>query len=227
MKTVKNILFWVTTVSLVFAILLVAVPKFFGVELRAVVTGSMEPELPVGSLVVIVPTEAEKLVVGNDVAFVTQGEKVVTHRLISIDIQNNEFVTRGIANDMNAIDPPNKYENIIGVVKLHIPYLGFLFSWLATLQGKIIAATIIVAIYVLSCILNIWTKDRKKQIEITQNSSAVPLQSKVVDELLESFNRSDEMFREAFEEVDNNEPATADTVLNKNEAIIQSLMRGD
>ena len=161
MKTAKNILFWASTAVLVIAIVLLAAPKLFGVEFRAVLTGSMTPEIPVGSLVVIVPSKAENINVGDDITFVTKGNLVVTHRVVSIDRDKNEFTTWGIANGPDAIDGPNSYENIIGVVKLKFPVLGFIFSWLSTTKGKVACIAAIVVFYLLSNIIDILLKDRK------------------------------------------------------------------
>jgi len=164
MKTVKNILFWISTVCLVLVIIAFGVPALFGVEFRAVLSGSMTPEIPVGSLVVVVPTEAENIQIGDDITFVNASEMVVTHRVIDINRETNEFITRGIANDPSAIDAPKKYENVIGVVKLHIPFIGRIFTWFSAARNKIITATGIIAAFILSTILDIWTKGRKNEI---------------------------------------------------------------
>ena len=191
LKIVKNLLFWISTVCLVTVILLIAIPKLFGVEFRAVLTGSMTPEIPVGSLVIIVPTAAEEIKIGDDITFVTGGEKIVTHRVVEIDREKNEFTTWGIANAPSAKDAPNKYENILGVVRGHIPFAGRIFSWIATLSGKIILATAILAIYMLTFIFGIWTKDRKK---IT---AAIPDGNSPVD--IDSFEDDKKMFTQAFD----------------------------
>jgi len=174
MKALKNILFWLSTVCLVLAIVMIAVPTLLGnIEFRAVVSGSMAPDIPVGSLVVIVKTNAEDIKVGDDITFVTAGDKVVTHRVVEINAEN-EFITWGIANPPEARDAPNKYENILGVVRFNIPYAGIVFSWLATLQGKIIVATIIVAIYIISCMFGLWSKDEKKNKALQAAAPGAP-----------------------------------------------------
>jgi len=160
---VKNIMFWLTTVCLVLAIALIAIPKLFGVEFRAVISGSMEPELPVGSLVVIVPTKAESIHIGDDIAFINPGDKVVTHRVVEIDREKNEFTTWGIANAPAAKDRPNRYENILGVVRWHAPHIGRAFSLISTASGKIIAVTAIVAAYIITFLIGIWVKKPKHE----------------------------------------------------------------
>lgn len=179
MKILKNILFWTATVCLVLAIMAVAVPKLFGVQFRAVLTGSMEPEIPTGSLVVIVPTQADDIKLGDDITFVTESNNVVTHRVIDIDRENNTFTTYGIANGSSNKDPANKYENIIGVVKLHIPNIGQAFMWLSTTTGKIITVTAIIAVFLLSFIISTVTsgtknKKKKEDIKIQPTTPVLP-----------------------------------------------------
>ena len=161
MKAAKRILFWVSTLTLTIAIALLAGPKLFGVEFRAVLTGSMTPEIPVGSLIVVVPTKAENIKVGDDITFVTKGNLVVTHRVVSIDREKNEFTTWGIANSPDATDGPNSYENIIGVVRFKLPVAGFVFSWLSTAKGKVVCISAIIIFFILSNMLEVLIKDRK------------------------------------------------------------------
>lgn len=220
MKILKNILFWVSTVCLLLAIAAIAVPKLFGVEFRAVTTASMRPEIPVGSLVVIVPTKAEDIQLGDDITFVTKEQMVVTHRVVKIDLQKNEFTTWGIANDKKAVDAPNMYDNIIGVVRLHIPLIGMVFNWVSTLSGKIMAATVILAIYILSLIFSIWSresKDKRKDLPkhfaaggvLCQEESQVrdlseeDPKSKALhekDELLKDLFENDPVFKDLFKD---------------------------
>ena len=164
MRRRKNIAFWITTICLAAVIILIAGAKLTGIELRAVATGSMTPDIPVGSLVVIVPTKAEDIKVGNDITFLTQGDITVTHRVVEIDREKNEFTTWGIANDLSAIDAPSKYENILGIVRLHIPFAGRAFVWLSGLHGKIIMITAIISLYLVYSIVNVF---RKKSYEKT------------------------------------------------------------
>jgi signal peptidase len=64
-----------------------------------VYTGSMEPAIPVGSVVVIKPANPETLKVGDIICFKTEAEspKTVTHRIIGITSQG--FITKGDANE--------------------------------------------------------------------------------------------------------------------------------
>ncbi len=166
-KIIKNIIFTVTIVVLILGIALFTVPLFTDIEYRAVQTGSMEPDIPTGSLVVVVPTASEDISIGDDVTYVTSSGQVVTHRVIEIDRETNTFVTYGIANGINNKDPELAYENIIGVAKFHIPWLGLAVIYLDTLSGKIVAGTVILSLFILSTLLSVIVSGRKEKDEGT------------------------------------------------------------
>jgi signal peptidase I len=130
----------------------VAVPKLMGVQMRAVLTGSMEPELPVGSLVVAVPTPYEKVKVGDDVIYVFNSAlKVVTHRVIAKDPATRMITTQGIASALP--DAPILYGNVLGVVKLHVPHIGRPLMWLDSTRNKIIAVVIFMTLSLILLLL--------------------------------------------------------------------------
>ncbi len=133
----------------------------FGVEMRAVLTPSMEPELPVGSLLIIKPTAYEDIKIGDDITFVRDKKlTVVTHRVIEKDDETKRLTTQGIAN--NTADAPTIYENVIGKVVFHIPLVGYLIMWTSDLKGKIICGIIIAALVALSILLSETEKEEKE-----------------------------------------------------------------
>lgn len=87
-----------------------------------ITSGSMEPNIKVGSLVVVSKQSNYNC---NDIITYTLDDLLITHRLISYE--DNEWITKGDAN--NSIDPWQVRENqIIGKVIFHIPYLGYLLA---------------------------------------------------------------------------------------------------
>ena len=174
-RIISNILFVVLAVSLILGILIFLIPRFTPVQYRAVRTGSMEPDIPVGSMVVVVPTPADEIQVGDDVTYITQSNQAVTHRVLEIDSENNVFTTYGIANGANNTDPPLAYENIIGVAKFHIPWIGSAITYLDTLSGKIVAVTVILAIALLGAPLSAIAnskKDKQNVLPAVQNDNS-------------------------------------------------------
>lgn len=162
-RVISNILFVTFTVSLILAIFVFLIPRFTSIQYRAVRTGSMEPDIPVGSMVVVVPTPADEIKIGDDVTYITRSNQVVTHRVLEIDRETNTFTTYGIANGVNNTDPPLAYENIIGVARFHIPWIGPAITYLDTLSGKIVTGTVLLSVFILSLLLSTIVSGKKQK----------------------------------------------------------------
>ena len=139
----------VMALSIVMCLALVA-PRFARADSFVVVSGSMEPEIPVGSMVYSRPIEPVDLEVGDVIVFYkTTGEELpVTHRVVENDAAARKLVTKGDANARNDRDPV-LYDNVVGKVVLHIPYFGRIAAPFSNTQGKISMAIILVAGYLL------------------------------------------------------------------------------
>ncbi|MBQ4428051.1 MAG: signal peptidase I [Oscillospiraceae bacterium] len=96
-------------------------PNFFGYSMFRVISGSMEPELPVGSMIVVKRVEPEEVKVGDIITFFSTDPTlrggVNTHRVVDIDNSGIDilFMTKGDANqfmdEYGAVG-----SNLIGVV---------------------------------------------------------------------------------------------------------------
>ena len=77
-------------------------PRFLPYQALPVLTGSMEPAIPVGSLAIDVPVRADDLVVGDVITFrhPLNPSEYVTHRIVAVetDATGRRFVTKGDAN---------------------------------------------------------------------------------------------------------------------------------
>ena len=103
------------------AALPLTVPNFMGYEIYNVVSGSMEPTIPVGSIIYVKEIDPVDVQSGNIVAF-QAGDSVIMHRVVDNKLVEGTFTTKGDANngeDMN--DVP--YEDLIGIVVKHIPIM--------------------------------------------------------------------------------------------------------
>ena len=128
-----------------------ALPRFAGISQYVVISGSMEPAIPVGSLVYAREADPASLDPGDVIVFYTDEhtDTPVTHRVVENHQADQEVITKGDANAQNDLSPVI-YMNIVGKEIMHIPRLGFLAAPLGSITGKIAAALIIVGAYLLT-----------------------------------------------------------------------------
>ena len=133
-------------------IALVLLPRLMGWLPLTVLSGSMEPAIPVGSQVVVDRVETEEelanITTGDVITFMPEPDDptLVTHRVISQGIRGEGDIalkTRGDAND--ADDPGTvTLQQIRGVSRYHVPYVGYVASLLDAQQKR--TGTIVVAL---------------------------------------------------------------------------------
>ena len=114
------------------------VPRFLGYELYAIVSGSMEPAIPVGSVVYAKEISPQEIEAGDVIVFYGghASDTVITHRAVENHTDAQELLTKGDANEGNDMLPIS-YSNVIGRVELSIPLLGFLLPLVTGISGKI------------------------------------------------------------------------------------------
>jgi signal peptidase len=106
-------------------------PCLGGYQLYIVLSGSMQPALDVGSVVIVKAIDPEEVKTGDIITF--RGEKrsdaLTTHRVIGINTKTGlSFQTKGDANevaDPTAINPTK----LVGKVVLHMPYAGYVLDY--------------------------------------------------------------------------------------------------
>ena len=117
----------VLVLAVLFAIFVLLLPGIFSSRLAIVYSGSMEPAMPMGSLVVSSQVEPTSIKVGDIIAFNPPRNPGVTvsHRVIEvIDSELLSFQTKGDAN--NAPDPYTvPAESVVSRVTWHMPNVGF------------------------------------------------------------------------------------------------------
>lgn len=123
---------------------LLILPGTFGFYMFDVISGSMEPEMPVGSLIYVEKSAPENVKEGDVIAFYgSPGEgSVITHRVTENQAVSGRFRTKGDANEKE--DPlPVSYEDYIGRVVFSVPRLGKWLAYLTSRYGKIAAGCVV------------------------------------------------------------------------------------
>ncbi len=137
--------------------------RLLGFTPYTVLSPSMTPKYPVGSLVYVKQIDPKDVEVGDDITFVMNEDLVVvTHRVIEVDEASEYFKTQGIAND-SPDGSPVYCENIIGKVYFCIPMLGFIASKVTSPIGLIVSLSVIAAWCIIIYIIDIAKKDREEK----------------------------------------------------------------
>ena len=106
-------------------------PMPFGTGIAAVTSGSMEPALHKGDLIVV---HREKAYKTGDIVVYISGRSLIVHRII--DMKDGQWILKGDAN--NTADPPVTPSVVKGKVAFHIPLAGEILQGIRTLQGLLI-----------------------------------------------------------------------------------------
>lgn len=137
-------------------------PKILGYQAYTVISGSMEPDISVGSLVYVRRQEPDKIQVGEVIAYLGGRDinSVITHRVIENKTADRKFITKGDANqttDINAVT----YEQLLGKVEYIVPKLGIIAQFLTSITGKFAAGCMVVAAIILQVVASLL--DKKKE----------------------------------------------------------------
>ena len=134
------------------------VPSFFDMTSYVILSGSMEPEIPVGSVVFVdKDIECSDIRRGDIIAFNIDESKRVTHRVTDIDEDQQLFTTKGDANETEDFSPV-RYDQVIGKTVYHIPYVGYVTQWLSQTKSK----AVIVSVFAGQLLIVFLLEDKKE-----------------------------------------------------------------
>ncbi len=109
--------------------LAIVVPAVTGSTPMTILTGSMTPTYPPGTLIIVKPVDTDTITVGMPITYQLESGKdvVVTHRVVAVTSGSDgstTFITKGDANAV-ADEMPVRPVQVRGVVWYSIPYLGW------------------------------------------------------------------------------------------------------
>lgn len=214
LKKVRNIL--IKIVNIISVLLIVAslgilltvvmngrdkAPSVLGYSMFRVVTGSMEPTIPVNSLIVVHKASAGELLEGDVISFYSRDPSLMgqvnTHRVLEVEEENGKFLiqTKGDANNI-ADKYPVYGEDVIGKVIFCSLLLGKVVS---ILSNPIVFIPLIIIPLAILVLLNLIKSVKlAKQLAKEEEEAAV---------------------REAIEEIKNKKLQEAEAILKEAEAL--------
>ena len=151
LKIISNIIYLMVAITVSITLL----PFVLGYKPVVVLSGSMEPQYPVGSIIYYKNTDFVHINVGDAITFKLGGGALATHRVIQKDSENQLFITKGDNNQSVDVQPVVA-EAVVGKTgKIAIPYAGFVCSYIKALP-------IITAMGVILIICAISSPEKKK-----------------------------------------------------------------
>ena len=141
-----------------------------GLSPLIVYSGSMEPTIPTGSVLLVKPTNPENLYVG-DVITVNrpEGLGIVTHRIQSMQLVDGRYVfqTKG---DANGFPDPELFtlEHQAGRVVGHVSYLGYAIVY----ASSPLIRTFLIAVLVYAVLASSKRRGRGRSLKSTEGRYA-------------------------------------------------------
>jgi len=177
--TSRAIVLLVTGLVVVVLAATIVVPKILGASTYTILTGSMRPAMPPGTVVVVRHVPADQIKIGDVVTYqIHSGEPVVaTHRVRSVSLAidgERTFVTQGDAND--APDPlPVRAVQVRGKLVYAVPWVGLPSLWVGIgIRETIVMGSVVILLgYALISSaggLRDWRRERRSSA-----SSAAPV----------------------------------------------------
>lgn len=121
--------------------------KIINYEAFVIVSGSMEPEINNGDILIIKKVNENEIKKGDIITFDRNGV-YITHRVVEIQEQENtkKFITKGDRNTVNDSDVV-LFENIKGVKTARIPFIGMLIVKVSSSKYLIIILIMFALLY--------------------------------------------------------------------------------
>ncbi|MBM4524455.1 signal peptidase I [Rhodococcus hoagii] len=187
---VRSVVSWLLLVAMVGILALtIAIPRLTGSTPYTVLTSSMEPTYPPGTLIVVKPQDADSLRVGDAITFQWESGKpdVVTHRIIAVQRTAKgelRFTTQGDAN--SSPDPrPVVPEQVRGKVWYAVPYVGYVNNFISGKQRSALLVVVVggLLIYAVSMFVSSGREKARKrrQVQPEDDDTTATVEMPVVD----------------------------------------------
>ncbi len=187
LKTIGKMFYWLILAFLIFvagftALSALNLPGNY--KLFMVMSGSMEPTIKTGSVVVVKP---EKTYAKGDVITFqdpTKSKTTITHRIF--EASDSAFLTKGDANKTPDTTEIRKGQ-ILGKEILAVPFIGYVINFAKTQTGLILLVIIPAVIIVYNELLSIKNEAKRLIIE-RRNRKLTPkeeIEEKIGEEIME------------------------------------------
>jgi len=173
-KAIKVII--LTVLSLIFVLLFTIivkswiypkeVPGIFGYKPMIVMSGSMEPTIKTGDLIIVKETDVKSLKKDDIIAFRVKDDTLVSHRIVDVSKDKGQYYFETKGDNNNTKDEGLvKDKNVEGKYKLRIAKLGSFLMFIATPLGFVVLLLAAIILFLI-IFLVIRSKGDKKEEEL-------------------------------------------------------------
>lgn len=147
-----------------------------GWQIDKVLSGSMSPAIQTGGAVVSQKVDPRAVQIGDVITYRSPlTGRLTTHRVVDVKSQSTlYFQTRGDANE-DADPYLVPAQNVVGKVRLHVPYVGYPAGFAKTIPGFIIMIAIPGVVIILLEMRDVWSElseDEKRKKAVPQCKQA-------------------------------------------------------
>ncbi len=131
-----------------------------------VLSDSMQPAIPSGSVVIVRPADPETLKVGDVISYTSNiaPYPTLTHRIVSVtrgDDGKIAFKTKG---DFNLVEDSWEvhYANQAGLVAFSVPMLGYVLATSSTTAARVLLGVLLAGLLALFWLKLVWAKPNRR-----------------------------------------------------------------
>lgn len=116
-------------------------PEIFGYQLKTVLSGSMEPDIQTGSIIVVEPGGDMTRFDKNDIiTFRDEDKDLTTHRIVEVEKsgEHTMYQTKGDNNDVPDTNPVLSDNVVAEYTGYSVPYIGYLTNYAQSKNGALL-----------------------------------------------------------------------------------------
>lgn len=168
----------VLIIVLVLAVLVAVLPAIVGGEALTVLTQSMEPKLPPGTLIIVRPTPVDTIAIGDVLTYqvISNEPAVISHRVISRSIDTKGATTFIVKGDNNSLPDvlPVRVAQIRGTLWYSLPWLGYVNNAIGSGARAWLVPSVAGALFLYAAALVVRTiRDAGRPLRLRRGSTPV------------------------------------------------------
>ncbi|WP_374712482.1 signal peptidase I [Symbiobacterium terraclitae] len=149
-------------------------PSVLGYKVLSVLSGSMEPAIKPGDVIIVEPLKPDHEIKEGDVITfraADASDMLITHRVVGIVSVNGEptaYVTKGDNNDAVDLSPVSRSQ-VVGIQRWRVPYYGYLREFMRKPVGivslVIAPGVLLIAMEIRKIVQVVMEEERAKKAE--------------------------------------------------------------